>query len=82
MLCLSEYLDDQALKTLMRMGLSTRFPREYETWEERRAEIAKRFQNTLTQRQEEIRVILEQNSGDVQAKVREAVIGEILKAFP
>jgi hypothetical protein len=82
-LCLSETLDDKALKTLMRtMGLSTRFPKEYEAWEERRTEIAKRFQNTLAQRQAEISVTLEQNSEDIQAKVRQAVIGEILKAFP
>ncbi len=81
-LCLSETLEDKALKTLMRLGLSTRFPEEYEAWEKRRIEIEKHFQKTLTQRQAEIHVTLEQNSGDIQAKVREAVIDEILKAFP
>jgi hypothetical protein len=82
-LCLSEILDDKALKTLMStMGLSTRFPKEYEAWEDRRTEIAKRFQNILAQRQAEISVTLEKNLGDIQAEVREAVIGEILKAFP
>ena len=82
MLCLSETLDDEALKTLMCMGLSARFPKEYEAWEERRTEIAKRFQNTLTQRQAEIRETLDENSGDIREKVREAVISEILEAFP
>jgi len=81
-LCLSETLDDKALKKLMHMGLITRFPEEYEAWEERRIGIAKRFQKTLTLRQVGINVTLEQNTGDIQAKVREAVIGEILKAFP
>ncbi|KAH9031719.1 hypothetical protein EDB84DRAFT_1578728 [Lactarius hengduanensis] len=81
-LCLSETLDDQALKTLTRIGLSTQFPEACEAWEERRIEIAKRFQNTLTQRQAEICVTLEKDSGDMQTKVREAVIGEILRAFP
>jgi len=81
-LCLSETLDDKALKTLMDLGLSTRFTKEYEAWEKRKTEIEKRFQSTITQRQAEVHVTLEQDSGDIQAKVREAVIGEILKAFP
>ena len=82
MLCLSETLDDNAVKTLMRLGLSARFPEEYEAWEKRRTEIEKRFQKILAERQANIHATLEQNSGDIQAKVREAVIVEILKAFP
>ncbi|KAH9023376.1 hypothetical protein EDB85DRAFT_2184321 [Lactarius pseudohatsudake] len=68
MLCLSDALDDKALKTLMHIGLSTRFPEGCEAREERRIETAKRLQNTLTQRQAEIYVTLEQNSGDMQTK--------------
>jgi hypothetical protein len=81
-LCLSETLDDKAIKTLMRLGLGTRFPEEYEGWEQRRIEIEKRFQKTLAERQEESHATLEEDSGDLQAKTREAGIGEILKAFP
>jgi hypothetical protein len=66
----------------MRLGLSTRFPEEYEAWEKRRTKIEKRFQKTLAERQEESHATLEQDSEDIQAKAREAVIGEILKAFP
>jgi hypothetical protein len=53
-LCLSETLDDKAVKTLMRLGLSTRFPEEYEAWEKRRVEIEKRFQKILAERQADI----------------------------
>jgi hypothetical protein len=82
-LCLSKTLDDKALKTLMDLGLGTRFAKEYEAWGKRRIEIlAKRFRGTLTQRQAEILINLEENPGDIQANVREAVISEILKAFP
>ncbi|KAH8980307.1 hypothetical protein EDB92DRAFT_1937150 [Lactarius akahatsu] len=81
-LCLSETLEDKALKTLMRLGLSTRFPEEYEAWEKGRVEIEKRFQKLLSRRQAEVHVNLEQNSGEIRAKVRESVIGEILRAFP
>jgi hypothetical protein len=82
-LCLSESLDDKALKTLMRtMYLGTRFPEEYDAWEKRRTEIEQRFPQTLAHRQAEIRDTLQKNSEDIQAKVREAVISEILKAFP
>ena len=82
-LCLSETLEDKALKTLMRtMSLGTRFPKEYEAWENRRSEIEQRFQEALAAREAEIHVTLEQASGAIEGKVREAVIGEILKAFP
>ncbi|KAI9437933.1 hypothetical protein BJY52DRAFT_1229957 [Lactarius psammicola] len=81
-LCLSSTLDDKALKKLMHMGLITWFTKEYEAWEERRIEIAKRFQETVTLRQAEINITLEKNTEEIQAKVREAVIHEILKAFP
>jgi hypothetical protein len=66
----------------MRLGLSTRFPDDYEAWEKRRTKIEKRFQKTLAERQEESHATLDQDSGDIQSKAREAVIGEILKAFP
>ncbi|KAN0136073.1 hypothetical protein V8E53_005933 [Lactarius tabidus] len=82
-LCLSKTLDDKALKTLMDLGLGTRFAKEYEAWGKRRIEIlAKRFRGTLTQRQAEILINLEENPRDIQANVREAVISEILKALP
>jgi hypothetical protein len=64
------------------MELGTRFPKEYEAWEKRRTEIEKRFQQALSRRQAETHDGLQHNSGDIQAKVREAVIDEILKAFP
>lgn len=81
--CFSETLDDQALKTLTRtIGLDVRFSKEYEAWEKRRTEIEKRFQQTLADRQAEIHATLEENSVNIQAMVREAVISEILKAFP
>jgi hypothetical protein len=81
-LCISETLDDKAVKTLMRLGLSTRFPEEYEAWEKRRTEIEKRFQEIIAERHAETRATLEEDSGEVQAKIREAVISEILEAFP
>ena len=76
MLCLSSALDDQALETLMQIGLSTRFPIESESWKERRVKIEKRFQKKYTKRRAEI------PAEAIQEMVREAVIGEILEAFP
>jgi hypothetical protein len=61
----------------MHLGLCTRFTKEYDAWEKRRIEIAKPFQ-----RQAEILANLDQNPGDIQANVREAVISEILEDFP
>ena len=83
MLCLSETLDEKALKTLMRnMGLRTRFPKEYDAWEKKMIEIGKRFQKIIKQRQAEIHETLTKESGALQSTVREAVMDEILKAFP
>jgi hypothetical protein len=75
-LCLSETLDDEALEALMRIGLSTRFPKESESWEERKIEIEIRFQKAHTKLNEEIPAVA------IQDMVRDAVICEILKAFP
>ena len=82
MLCLSESLNDKALKTLMRLGLSTRFPEVYEAWESQGIKIEEHFQRALADRQDEIYVTLEKHSGEIQASVREVVLGEILNAFP
>jgi hypothetical protein len=82
-LCLSEALEDKALKTLMRtMSLGPRFPKEYETWENRRIEIKRHFQEALAERQADFHITLEKTAVGIQEKVREAVIGKILKAFP
>lgn len=81
-LCLSDALDDKALKTLMRLGLDTRFPEEYKAWEEQVIETEERFQTTLAEQQAKIHTTLEQNSRAIQVTVREAVIGEVSKAFP
>ena len=50
--CLSETLDDSSLETLMRSGLSTRFPKEHDIWKRQRNEIGQRFRRALAQRQE------------------------------
>lgn len=82
MWCLSETLEDGSLETLMRLGLSTRFPKEHDSWRRQRIEIKERFRRVLAQRQEELHGILEQDSKNIQAKLQEAVISEVLKVFP
>ena len=82
MLCLSEKIDDNSLETLMKLGLRDRFPNEFATWERRRVVITQRFRGALTEREKEMRITLEQNSEDTKVKLREAVIIEVLKAFP
>ena len=73
---LSETINDTALEILMRISLSTRFPKESKSWEERRIEIEKRFLKMQIERHEEI------PAGDIQDVVRGAVVAEVLKAFP
>lgn len=81
-LCLSEKIDDKSLETLMKLGLIDRFPKEFAMWERRRGEITKRFHGIRTERQDELHIRLEHDLEDINLELREAVIIEVLKAFP
>jgi hypothetical protein len=81
-LCLSKKIDDESLATLMKLGLRDRFLNEFATWEKCRDEIKQRFQGTRIERQKEMHTMLEQNFEDIKVRLREAVIVEVLKAFP
>ena len=82
MLCLSEKIDDESLEILMKLGLRDRFPNEFAAWERRREEIKQRFLGSRTERQKEMHTNLERNFEDIKVRLREAVIIEVLKAFP
>ena len=81
-LCLSEEIDDKSLETLMTLGLRDRFPNEFATWERLREEIRRRFKGARTERKKDMRTMLERNLEDIKVELREAVIIEVLKAFP
>jgi hypothetical protein len=66
----------------MKLSLIDRFPKEFATWERRRGEIIQRFQGIRTERQNEMYIMLERNLEDINVELREAVIIEVLKAFP
>ncbi|KAN0134234.1 hypothetical protein V8E53_008006 [Lactarius tabidus] len=74
-LCLSETLNDNARETLMRLGLSARYPKGFGSSKERGIETDNPHK-AHNQRHAEI------TPGALQEMVREAVIIEILKAFP
>ena len=82
MLCLSEKIDDESLEILMKLGLRDRFPNEFAAWERRREEIKQRFLGSRTERQKEMHTNLERNFEDIKVRLREAVIIEVLEAFP
>jgi hypothetical protein len=75
-------MDDKSLETLMKLGLVDRFPKEFATWEGRRKDITRHFQEIRTERQKEMRTTLARNLEDIKVELREAVIVEVLKAFP
>jgi hypothetical protein len=78
-LYLSEKIDDESLETLMKLGPSDRFPNEFATWRKRREEMTQRLQATRTERQEAMHTTFGRN---FENELREAVIIEVLKAFP
>lgn len=82
MLRLSEKIDDESLETLMKLGLINRFPKEFSSWKTNREGMIQRFQQNRTERQNEMHTRLERNLEDIKIKLREAVIIEVLKAFP
>ena len=81
-ICLSDKIEDQLLEALMRLVLRTGFPDECTAWERRRKEVMQGFRGTITERQAEMHVKLEQSFEDIRVKLQEAVVAEVLKAFP
>ena len=81
-LCLSEEIDDKSLESLMKLGLRDRYANEFATWERFREEIKRRFREARIERQKEMHAMLERDLEDIKVKLREAVIIEVLNAFP
>ena len=81
-LCLSEKMEDKSLETLTKLALDAKFPKECAAWERRRKQITQGFRGTLAQRQAEMYANVERNFEEISVKIQEAVIVEVLKAFP
>ena len=81
-ICLSDKIEDKSLEALIKLGLRTRFRDECTAWERRRKEVTQGFRGTITERQAEMHVRLEQSFGDIRAKLQQAVVAEVLKEFP
>jgi len=81
-ICLSEKIEDKQLEALIELGLRTRFPHECTAWERRRKEVLQDFRGTITERKAEMHVKLEQSFKDIRVKLWQAVVAEVLKAFP
>ncbi len=81
-ICLSEKIEDKSLEALIKIGLRTRCPNECTAWERRRKEVMQGFRGTITERQGEMHVKVEQSFEDMRVKLQEAVVAEVLKAFP
>ena len=81
-ICLSDKIEDTSLEALIKLGLRTRFPDEWTAWEKRKKEVRKGFLGTVTERQNEMHVKLEQSFEDIKVKLQRAVVAEILKEFP
>jgi hypothetical protein len=82
-LCLSEKMEDKSLEALIKViGLDTRFPKECAAWERRRTEVMGDFRGTFAERQIAMHAKIERDLEDISVKIQEAVIIEVLKAFP
>ena len=75
-------MEDKSLETLIKLALDTRFPNECAAWKRRRKEIMQGFQGALAERQKAMYAKVEGDFEDIRVKIQEAVIVEVLKAFP
>ena len=83
MLRFSEKFDIAPLRPLIAaLDLSTRFPKEYKTWETGKNEIERRFQQIISQRKAKMHAKIEQEFEDIRVRVRIYVVSELLKNFP
>ena len=83
MLCLPEKFDSALLRPLIAaLGLRTRFSKEYEAWEKGKNEIGRRSQQIFLQRKAEMHAKIEEDSEDIQPKIKSSVVSELLETFP
>jgi hypothetical protein len=75
-------MEDKSLETLVKLALDTRFPNEFAAWQRRRKEIMQGFQGNLADRQAAMHATIEQDFENIRVKIQEAVIIEVLKAYP
>ena len=76
-MCISAEIEDKPLETLIELGLRARFPNACTAWERRRKEVMQGFRGTITERQAEMHVKLEQNFEDIRVKLQETVVAEV-----
>jgi hypothetical protein len=75
-------MEDKSLETLIKLTLDTRFPNECAAWKTCRTEIVQGFQDTLAERLWAMYATVERDFEDIRLKIQDAVIVEVLKAFP
>ena len=66
----------------MTLALDMRLPNECAAWKRRKKEIVQGFEGTLAERQRAMYATIERDFEDTRAPIQEAVIVEVLKAFP
>ncbi|KAH9029437.1 hypothetical protein EDB85DRAFT_1531855 [Lactarius pseudohatsudake] len=82
-ICLAKEFDVALQRPLVTaLGLSTRFPNEYEAWDRKKNEIERRFQQIISQRKVEMHAKFEEEVDSIRVKVRGAVVSELLRTFP
>ncbi|KAI0302836.1 hypothetical protein B0F90DRAFT_1667445 [Multifurca ochricompacta] len=81
-LCLSNTIDDMSLKTLMDLGFSTRFSKEYADWEQNMGAITQSFLNSIVKEQAEMHTKIDQGFESTRVKLKDAVTNKVLPFFP
>ncbi|KAL4067444.1 hypothetical protein V8B97DRAFT_1873723 [Scleroderma yunnanense] len=81
-LCISESLDDQALKILVHTGLWRRFPEECDRWMRESTAIPARYRSRRDVELRTMQEILDREEECLTAVVHEAVVEEVARLYP
>ncbi|KAL4072300.1 hypothetical protein J3A83DRAFT_4093511 [Scleroderma citrinum] len=81
-LCISESIDDQSLKILVRAGLQRRFPKECNKWTHESTAVYADCQRKRDDELREVMMKLDKEKEGLAAAVREVVIEEALRLYP
>ncbi|KIM52559.1 hypothetical protein SCLCIDRAFT_549343 [Scleroderma citrinum Foug A] len=81
-LCVSEYLDEQALEILVDAGLQKRFPTECDRWKYESAAVSTLCNQMRDDELQKLMVKWDKENKSLATGVHEAVVEEVLRLYP
>ncbi|KAF8548768.1 hypothetical protein OG21DRAFT_684156 [Imleria badia] len=81
-LCLSERLDEEAVRILVSSGLEKRFPRECRHWKHETTAVRNIFQSSVKMETSNVNIRLKKELPALRRSMFEAILDEVLRLYP